>query len=327
MYPVCTDLVKACARRYAAQTMYTIKQAAARSGLSVSTVRAWERRYGVVHPERTATGYRLYDEGAIDRLLAMRHLVEVAGMRPSQAAEQLRGAELGDVLDRARRWRDSTPPAPTTSASATRGSDLTESFVEAARLLRVAAMEDILDDAFASQRFEAAVEDVVFPALRAVGDAWAAGTIDVAMEHAASETVRRRLAWFYGAIETSGDPDLVVGMPPGGQHDIGALAFAVAARRQHLAVLYLGADVPLASWLSAADTSRARVAVIGVVNSTDVRAARDVTRALRASARPPTVALGGPRAHQLDGDLGAVVLPDRIDEAVVAVRDRLKSPR
>ena len=47
---------------YAAQTMYTIKQAAARSGLSVPTVRAWERRYGVVHPERTASGYRLYDD-------------------------------------------------------------------------------------------------------------------------------------------------------------------------------------------------------------------------------------------------------------------------
>ena len=309
--------------------MYTIKQAAARSGLSVSTVRAWERRYGVVHPKRTATGYRLYDEGAIDRLLAMRHLVEVAGMRPSQAAEQLRagGAELGDVLDRARTWRDSPPPPATGSTSATRGGDLTESFVQAARFLRVAAMEDILDDAFASQRFEAAVEDVVFPALRAVGDAWAAGTIDVAMEHAASETVRRRLAWFYGAIETSGDPDLVVGMPPGGQHDIGALAFAVAARRQHLAVLYLGADVPLASWLSAADTSRARIAVIGVVNITDVRAATDVTRALRASARPPTVALGGPRAHQLDDDLGAVVLPGRIDDAVVAIRDLPKPPR
>ncbi len=309
--------------------MYTIKQAAARSGLSVSTARAWERRYGIVHPKRTASGYRLYDDEAIDRLMAMRHLVEIEGIRPSQAADQLRasGADVADLVARARRWRDSTPAAATASPTASRGSDLAGAFVEAARSLRVATMEDILDDTFASQRFETAVEDVVFPALRAVGDAWAAGTIDVAMEHAASETVRRRLARFYDAIEASGDPDVIVGLPPGGQHDIGALAFAIAARRRHLDVLYLGADVPLASWVTAADRSRARVAVIGVVNVTDVTAASDVVRALRASSRRPAVALGGPRAHQVDDDLGAMVLPDQIEQAVAAVRELPKPLR
>ena len=52
--------------------MYTIKQAAIRSGLTIPTIRAWERRYGVVLPERTKSGYRLYDDDALDRLLAMR---------------------------------------------------------------------------------------------------------------------------------------------------------------------------------------------------------------------------------------------------------------
>ena len=42
--------------------MYTIKQAAARSGVPVPLLRAWERRYGVVSPSRTPSGYRLYDE-------------------------------------------------------------------------------------------------------------------------------------------------------------------------------------------------------------------------------------------------------------------------
>ena len=64
--------------------MYTIKQAAIRSGLTIPTIRAWERRYGVVLPERTKSGYRLYDDDALDRLLAMRHLVEVEGMRPAR---------------------------------------------------------------------------------------------------------------------------------------------------------------------------------------------------------------------------------------------------
>ena len=69
--------------------MYTIKQAAARTGLSVPTIRAWERRYGVVRPSRTAAGYRLYDDDALARLLAMRRLVDGDGWRPSQAAERV----------------------------------------------------------------------------------------------------------------------------------------------------------------------------------------------------------------------------------------------
>ena len=56
--------------------MYTIKEAATRAGLTPTVARAWERRYGVVEPARTSSGYRLYDEAAIERLRTMRLLVE-----------------------------------------------------------------------------------------------------------------------------------------------------------------------------------------------------------------------------------------------------------
>src|SRR6185436_11498369 len=58
------------------QTMYTIKEAATRAGLTPTVARAWERRYGVVEPARTTSGYRLYDDAAIERLRTMRLLVE-----------------------------------------------------------------------------------------------------------------------------------------------------------------------------------------------------------------------------------------------------------
>ena len=162
-------------------------------------------------------------------------------------------------------------------------------------------MDRILDGAFASERFESALEHVVFPALRAVGDGWADGSIDVAMEHAASETVRRRLARFYDAVASDGAPDVIVGLPPGGRHEIGALAFAVAARRRGVGVLYLGADVPLASWLTAVTTSRAPIAVVAVVAAPDVGAADAVVAALRGAPGRPSVLLGGTRAQELRG--------------------------
>src|SRR3712207_450395 len=61
--------------RYSGRTMYTIRQAAARTGVPVSLLRAWERRYAIGRPTRTPAGYRLYDDEAIERLRTMRRLV------------------------------------------------------------------------------------------------------------------------------------------------------------------------------------------------------------------------------------------------------------
>ncbi len=303
--------------------MYTIKQAAARSGLTVPTARAWERRYGVVHPQRTPSGYRLYDDEAIARLVAMRYLVETQGVRPSQAAEQVlaAGADVAQLVERsgASGARANDPP----DGVRARTEHVADAFVAAAGHLDVPAMERLLDEAFAAERFESAVEHVVFPALRALGDGWSDGSIDVAMEHAASETIRRRLARFYDAVASEGDPDVIVGLPPGCHHEIGALVFAIAARRRSLDVVYLGADVPLASWLIAADTTRAPIAVLGVMAASDVPAATQVVAALRSLSRPPAVALGGPSAGEIGGGSTPVVLPPGIDDAVSAARGLL----
>ena len=74
-------------------TMYTIKQVSARTGLGAPLIRAWERRYGVVEPTRTPSGYRLYDDQAIAVLLAMRGLLE-RGWTASEAARAIRAGEV-----------------------------------------------------------------------------------------------------------------------------------------------------------------------------------------------------------------------------------------
>jgi DNA-binding transcriptional MerR regulator len=68
--------------------MYTIKQASLRTGVPVELIRAWERRYGVVTPERSASGYRLYDDQAVARLRTMRRLI-ADGWSAAQAAAEV----------------------------------------------------------------------------------------------------------------------------------------------------------------------------------------------------------------------------------------------
>ena len=322
--------------------MYTITQAAVRTGLSVPVIRVWERRYGVVQPSRTPAGYRLYDDESIARLVAMRHLVAEEGWKPSQAAQRVLepGTDLRRLSGRPVGGDPSTATPGQTRAdlfgssmgsvsnfgNGDREASLVHAFVAAARELDVPSMERILDESFASQRFELAIEGVVSPALRAIGIAWAQDEIDVGAEHAASETVRRRLGRFYDAAGL-GDrvPRVIVGLPPDGRHEIGAFAFAVAARRAGLDVLYLGANVPLESWLRTVRETAAPVVVLGVVTPSDVVAAGAVVKAFSATASPPVCLVGGPlSAASLDG-LGTIPLPAPLDDAVTAVAALLGS--
>lgn len=298
--------------------MYTIKQAAQRTGIAIPTIRVWERRYGVVSPSRTPAGYRLYDDESIARLNAMQHLVERDGWRPSQAADRIRSAratELADIVGTARPPDTTDLPLASPEAQA----DTVEAIIDAARRLDLPSIERTLDETFAGQRFESAMDSVVFPALRGIGDAWGRGELDVAREHAASETVRRRIAHFFDAAgRGGGDRPIVVGLPPGSYHELGAFAFAVAARRAGLSVLYLGADVPVDAWRRSVRDSDAAAAVLAVVAGDDVRSATDVIRALRGDGSRP-VAIGGLAAADVPGDLGAIRLPDAIDAAVTSL--------
>lgn len=311
--------------------MYTIKQAASRTGLNVPTIRAWERRYGVVEPSRTPAGYRLYDEVSIARLQAMRRLIEGEGWRPSQAAERVLAAgSAGTTLDELGRGVE--PPAPVErvvgdDAGTDPDAETIEGFVTAARHLDIRAMELLLDDAFAGRRFERVMRDVVFPALRAVGDGWSAGDIDVAAEHAASEAVRRRLSQLYEAGGRSmWGPTIVIGLPPGSHHEIGAFAFAVAARRSGLGVLYLGANVPLESWLRTARETGAPVVVLGVVTEADIASATVVAEALRTVEAAPLCYLGGALARHVPETPGTAWLPDALDAAVARIAEAVDAP-
>ncbi len=141
-------------------------------------------------------------------------------------------------------------PAPLTEEGAhARQAELIARFVEVARVMDISATGAALDEMFALGSFESIVDDLLMPALVALGNAWSEGELDVAAEHAASAAVHRRLSALYEAAASVSDPLVVVGLPPGSRHELGALAFAVAVRRLGVGVLYLGADVPVASWV------------------------------------------------------------------------------
>ncbi len=264
--------------------MYTIKQAARLTGVSETTLRAWERRYGVVVPQRTESGYRLYDDTAVTDVSSMRRLV-AEGWSHGEAANAVRQGTVPSGLPPARSSDSGTEPPAVTYM---------HRFLRAAARMDTAEIEQSLDGGFALGSFEHVVDSWLFPTLEALGEGWARGEIDVAGEHAASHAVYRRLcAAFDAAGSGSRGPKVVVGLPPGGEHSFGALTFATAIRRRGCDVLYLGSNVPASSWETAVRSHAAQAAVMSVVMATDRPPATDVAQRLLALDPAPLVCAGG----------------------------------
>jgi methanogenic corrinoid protein MtbC1 len=273
--------------------MYTIRQAAALTGVSEATLRAWERRYGVVVPRRTDSGYRVYDDDAVRTLTSMHALVG-RGWAPRHAAEEVLRRPTEDAAEEPGETPGATDPAVAPSEPVGEQDADTAALLEAAAGLDAAAVGDVLDRRFAMGSFESVVDGWLMPALVAVGEAWLDGRVSVAGEHLVAYAVQRRLS---AAYEASGSrlsgPRVIVGLPPGARHELGILAFAVAARRVGLATTYVGADLPISDWVAAVEAHDAAAVVIAVTRPEEVAAVEGLIVALHAMYPRLLVGVGG----------------------------------
>lgn len=268
--------------------MHTVKRAVELTGVPAATLRVWERRYGVVTPTRTKGGYRVYDDAALRRLSAMAALVN-GGLPAGQAAARV----LAD--------QGLASPADSAASPSTMLGDV-DSLVEAARELDVQVLNRVLDDGFALGSLESVVDGWLMPALHRLGEAWRSEEVGVAGEHFVSATVMRRLSSSYDAAGVPrGAVRVLVGLPRGTRHEIGALAFAVLLRRAGLDAVYLGADLPPESWVEAARWRSAAAVVLAVPTVQDVPAAREVVGALAPAVPDLAVYVGGGHQESVGG--------------------------
>ena len=228
---------------------------------------------------------------------------------------------MGRSKDAAVRVSGNIQPAVTTGPPT---GDLVSVFVAAAVALDAPAMDAALDEMFVRGSFEQTAEMYLLPAMREVGAAWASGQGDVAAEHAASAAVLHRLGAAYDAAgRPSPDRPVLVGLPPGSRHELGALAFSVAARRVGMPILYLGADLPVRDWVDAVGHTSAVAAVIGVVTAADVDPARDVAAALTVAHPDLRVAFGGSAVDVIPSEDPHLRLPTGLTAAVDTLRRAL----
>ena len=219
-----------------------------RVGVSPELLRAWEARYGLLRPDRTAGGLRLYSEDDERRVRLM--LEQLAADMPASEAARL-AVLAGDPGTRER-----------AAASAEIDSALTRS-VEALDEPTTQAALDRLFEAFA---LPLALSDVILPFLRRLGERWAAAEIGVAHEHFASNVIGGRLRALTRGWGTGVGPRAVLACQPGERHDLGLLCFGLALREQGWRITYLGTDTPLREVLATCEELAPVIAILSSVS-------------------------------------------------------------
>jgi DNA-binding transcriptional MerR regulator len=254
------------------ETVLRIGELSRRSGVSPELLRAWERRYGLLRPTRSAGGLRLYSLDDLERVRQMRrHLDD--GLAAAQAAA------LASRPARAEPVEVALDPA---SARAALGRAL-EAFDEP-------GAQSIVDDLLATATVDLLVTEVVLPYLHELGARWERGEVSVAQEHFASNVVRGRLLGLARGWGRGLGPLGLLACIPGERHDLGLLGFGLVLRTRGWRIAYLGADTPLPTLEATAHVLEPDAVVLTAVGASRLQ---PHLAGLRELAKRHRVALGG----------------------------------
>jgi DNA-binding transcriptional MerR regulator len=269
-----------------------------RSGVSPELLRAWERRYGLLTPTRSAGGLRLYSLDDLERVRAMRrHIAD--------------GVAAAEAAGLARAGGEEQPPAALDPAAAR------AQLAEAVDRFDEPHAQAILDRLLALTTLDTLLSDVVLPYLHDVGDGWERGDVSIAHEHFASALLRGRLLGIARGWGRGGGPLAVLACLPGEHHDLGLIACGLALRARGWRVAYLGTDTPLETVAEMSRRLEPGFVVLSAVSGERVRPLAPQLRALAAERR---LALGGAAARDAGASVPGVV---SLSGDPVAEADRL----
>jgi MerR family transcriptional regulator, light-induced transcriptional regulator len=300
-----------------------IGELARRVAVNQDLLRAWERRYGLLKPVRSPSGFRLYsgaDEQRVRRMQA--HLGR--GLAAAEAARAALDEEINHSVaappvapaaaeDPTRQNASAPPeaPLPVTNQGLT---GLAEELRHALDELDGPAAEAVLDRLFADFTVETTLREVLVPYLSDLGDRWAQGAIGVTTEHFASNLLRARLASLARGWGQGHGPRAVLACPPGERHDLPLLVFGIVLHRNGWRIIYLGADTPLADLAHTVTEKRPDVVILAAV--TPERFQESIPDLITLARTAPLRLAGAGATTSIADTVGATILAgDPITEA------------
>lgn len=213
-------------------------------GIKAHTIRAWEVRYNLVPPKRTATNIRFYNEDDLRTLLNIVALNE-NGYKISKIARMDR-LVISDLVGQLK-------------------NDLSKESLQLMTLCKAtiafheAEFIEVLDVCIEEMGLVKTMDLVIFPFMKKIGMLWQTAAIDPAHEHFASNLIRERLII---EINKLGQPrrlknkKFLLFLPEAEMHENGLLFARYLLKSRGHDSLYLGLETPYSDLKKVVDSYR-----------------------------------------------------------------------
>ena len=266
---------------------HPIQVVSRRTGLSADVIRAWERRYTAVQPQRASNGRRLYSDIDIEKLGLLRRATS-AGRRigdiASETMEQLYA--LVETDDQAAAQARNLPSERPNTGSVM---EYFEECLDAVNNLAPNTLRASLSNAAKNLGIPFLLEDLLRPLMAYIRDECRRGNMRIAQERLATSVLRS----YMGAMAISDSTEdlrykLVVSTPIGQSYDLIALRMAAAAQSYGWGPIYLGTELPIEEIAYTTKQTKAQVIALGIARPSDDPHLPNTLRSLRSRIGPAT---------------------------------------
>ena len=324
---------------------FTIRAASAMTGINPNTLRSWERRYGLLEPQRTPKGYRLYTDNDLERLRLIQRALD-SGISIGQVKEHLedesalKALKEGDGSGGGARSSKTmmvslenvglsgsvavrVPSRDRRQGNIQTLAECSERIEQAALALDRTGLDRAFSRTVGMYSLREAFYDGLAPALRRVGERFLKDPSGIAQEHLLSAFAREKLAASLAGLRPLHQaPRVICACLPEERHDLMLMLMSLELGLENISTLFLGADTPVQSIAEAARQTGVRV--IALAATVDLRKPEmeELAKRLRRTRPTPLLAVGGPAASRERDWLGKqniATLPDDPREAANAL--------
>jgi len=210
------------------QSVYSISSVSTMTGVNSVTLRAWERRYGLIKPQRTESGHRVYSNNDIEHIKNILKMLD-SGIAISRVKDAL-GVE------------SEKPNNIPTSHWLKYTDDMLRGVYNFDELI----LDSVYNEAMSLYPIDIVTRELLLPLLEKLGQRWMHVITGIAEEHFFSSFMRNKLgARFHHRNQQNTGPQIVAACLPGEQHEFGLLLLSLAAHARGYRIILLGADMPL----------------------------------------------------------------------------------
>lgn len=225
--------------------VYNLKAVLKETGLKAELLRAWERRYDLPKPQRTAGGHRLYSDYDIAVIKWLRARQD-EGFNISSAVElwkEITGGGRDPFLVYSASLSDETSPESTTNIQI---DNLRNNWLNACKTFNVNDAEDVINRALSMYPMETVCFELLLRGLNEIGGLWMRGELSVQQEHFATNLAKQRIETLIALTPNPArEQTFLLGCPAGELHTFSLLVLNLLLRRKGYNVIYLGASIPL----------------------------------------------------------------------------------